>query len=57
MFIEPGSDPAAEAAQQRAVDQIVREGPRGALALAGLAAAIVVLIWILFYALVFVPRS
>jgi hypothetical protein len=40
-----------------AVDQIVRAGPRGAIALAGIATAIVVLIWFAFYLFVFVPRG
>ena len=39
------------------VDQIVRAGPRGAIALAGIATAIVVLIWFAFYLFVFVPRG
>jgi len=40
-----------------AVDAIVRAGPRGAIALAGLATLIVVLIWLAFYLFVFVPRA
>jgi hypothetical protein len=39
------------------VERIVSEGPSGAIALAGIATAIVVLIWVLFYLLVFIPRS
>ena len=39
------------------VNAILRSGARGALLLAGLATAIVVVIWIAFYALVFVPRA
>ncbi|MGR8030838.1 hypothetical protein ACU7M1_27685 [Burkholderia pseudomallei] len=40
-----------------AVDEIVRSGPRGALALAGTATAIVIALWFAFYFLVFLPRG
>jgi hypothetical protein len=40
-----------------AVERIVASGPRGALALAGIATLIVVAIWVAFYLLVFVPRG
>jgi hypothetical protein len=58
MIHEP-HDPAIETpeANQAAVDEIVRRGPRGALALAGTATLIVLAIWFLFYLLVFVPRD
>jgi hypothetical protein len=39
------------------VDEVVARGPRGALALAGIATFIVVAIWLAFYLLVFVPRG
>ena len=39
------------------VEAVLRGGARGAVALAGLATAIVVGIWLLFYLLVFVPRA
>lgn len=39
------------------VDTIVSEGPKGALTVAGIATALVVLMWVLFYALVFSPRA
>jgi hypothetical protein len=39
------------------VDDVVARGPRGALALAGIATFIVVAIWLAFYLLVFVPRG
>ncbi|HLH48315.1 MAG TPA: hypothetical protein VKV96_03150 [Roseiarcus sp.] len=50
---------AAESAQtdSDAVEAIVRSGPRGAVALAGLATLIVVLLWLAFYLFVFVPRA
>ena len=40
-----------------AVDGIVRSGARGAVALAGVATAIVIGLWIAFYLLVFLPRG
>jgi hypothetical protein len=49
---EPTPDPQAEA-----VEAIVAAGPRGAIAVAGIATAIVVALWFAFYLLVFMPRS
>lgn len=46
-----------EPASDEAVDAAIAGGPRGAVALAGVATAIVVVIWFLFYLLVFVPRA
>ena len=40
-----------------AVNAILRSGARGGLVLAGIATAIVVLLWFAFYLLVFVPRA
>ncbi|WP_027583222.1 hypothetical protein [Bradyrhizobium sp. Ai1a-2] len=39
------------------VDAIVRAGPGGAIAVAGIATAIVVALWFAFYLFVFLPRS
>lgn len=39
------------------VEGIVSSGPVGALTVAGIATAIVVLMWLLFYLLVFLPRG
>ena len=39
------------------VDAIVRAGPGGAVAVAGIATAIVIGLWLAFYLLVFLPRS
>ncbi|HJS86836.1 MAG TPA: hypothetical protein VJ779_15380 [Acetobacteraceae bacterium] len=50
-------DPALAAAQDKAADDIVLTGSRGAIALAGIATAIVAVIWFAFYLLVFVPRG
>jgi hypothetical protein len=39
------------------VDRIVRSGPLGAVAVAGIATAIVIALWFAFYFLVFLPRG
>jgi hypothetical protein len=52
---EPG--PRDVATADAAVDRIIRSGAAGAIALAGLATAIVVAIWFVFYLFVFVPRA
>ena len=39
------------------VEEIVRRGPSGAFALAGIAATIVVAIYFAFYLLVYLPRG
>jgi len=56
------SDPATgngdtRAQQDADVNAILRSGATGAVVLAGLATAIVVAIWFVFYLLVFVPRA
>ncbi|OXJ22037.1 hypothetical protein CFB82_40940 [Burkholderia sp. HI2714] len=43
--------------QHELVDEIVRRGPGGALALAGIAVAIVIGLWFAFYLIVFLPRG
>jgi hypothetical protein len=48
---------ATSEAESDAVDAIVRAGPRGAVAVAGIATAIVVALWFAFYWLVFLPRG
>jgi hypothetical protein len=40
-----------------AVDAVVARGARGAVTVAGIATAIVLLLWFAFYLLVFVPRA
>jgi hypothetical protein len=42
---------------QAEVDRIVAAGPRGAFVLAGIAAAIVVALYLLFYFVVYLPRG
>jgi hypothetical protein len=40
-----------------ALEPIVRTGARGALALAGIATAVVIAVWLAFYLFVFMPRT
>ena len=42
---------------EREVDEIVRRGPGGAFAVAGIATAIVVAIYFAFYFFVYLPRG
>lgn len=51
------SDDDASERQEAAVDAILRSGARGGVVLAGLATAVVVGIWFLFYLFVFLPRA
>ena len=39
------------------VEAVARGGPRGAIAVAGIATVIVLAIWLAFYLFVFVPQS
>jgi hypothetical protein len=39
------------------LDAVVERGPSGAIALAGIATAIVVALWFAFYLFVFIPRG
>jgi hypothetical protein len=43
--------------QTPSVETIVSAGPGGAIAVAGIATAIVVALWFAFYLMVFLPRS
>jgi hypothetical protein len=47
----------ASGSEEAAVEGIVRSGPSGAIAVAGIATAIVVALWFAFYLFVFLPRS
>jgi len=44
-------------AEDRQVDEIVAAGPSGAFAVAGVATAIVVAIYFIFYLVVYLPRG
>ncbi|WP_167758741.1 hypothetical protein [Zemynaea arenosa] len=56
MFQEPPVVASREELQQR-VDAVVAAGPKGAFAVAGVALAIVMACWVLFYVFVFVARG
>jgi len=56
-MINSSSSPDAPASQSDSVDAIVRAGPRGAVAVAGIATAIVIALWFAFYLFVFLPRA
>jgi hypothetical protein len=43
--------------EEQRLAQIVAEGPKGAIAVAGVAVAIVFAIWLWFYLFVFLPRG
>jgi hypothetical protein len=43
--------------EEERIDAIVRSGPGGAVAVAGIATAVVIALWIAFYLFVFLPRS
>jgi hypothetical protein len=49
--------PGSSRPEDEAVDAIVRSGPGGAIAVAGVATAVVVALWFAFYLFVFLPRS
>ena len=57
MINSPSTSTTGAESDSQAVDAIVQSGPRGAIAVAGIATAIVVLIWFGFYWLVFMPRA
>jgi hypothetical protein len=54
---ESTSGPRTDATEEERIDQIVRQGPRGALVLVAIATAIVVALWFAFYFFVFLPRG
>lgn len=59
MIVSPDapSSPEAEEARIAEIDGIVRSGPHGAIAVAGVATGIVIALWFAFYFLVFLPRG
>lgn len=56
-MINPEPDTTTDEERDEAVEAITRSGAQGAVALAGLATATVVGLWIAFYLLVFLPRG
>jgi hypothetical protein len=57
MINSPSPPAATSESEGDSVDAIVRSGPRGAVAVAGIATAIVIALWFAFYWLVFLPRG
>ena len=51
------SEPTSLEDEDRRVDEIVQRGPFGAFAVAGVATAIVVAMYFLFYVIVYLPRG
>lgn len=49
--------PDDQAAEDQRVDEIVGRGPSGAFAVAGIATAIVVALYFIFYFVVYLPRG
>jgi hypothetical protein len=53
----PNNDQTGLADEDKAVDDIVSRGPSGAFAVAGIATAIVVALYFIFYFIVYLPRG
>jgi hypothetical protein len=56
-MINSSSSEAVSQGDDAKVEEIVSSGPHGAIAVAGVATAIVIALWFAFYLLVFLPRS
>jgi hypothetical protein len=57
-MINSSTPPSSQSgSEDESVDAIVRSGPAGAIAVAGIATAIVIVLWFAFYLLIFLPRS
>jgi hypothetical protein len=56
MIVSQDAPPSSETEDAR-IDEIVRSGPRGAVAVAGIATAVVIALWFAFYFMVFLPRG
>jgi len=57
MINSPLTPSRADEARDADIEAIVESGPRGAIALAGIATFVVVAIWFGFYLFVFTPRA
>jgi hypothetical protein len=51
------ADPGADTVDEAALAEVMREVPKGAVALAGAAVALLAIAWVLIYLFVFVPRG
>jgi hypothetical protein len=56
-MINSSPQSSASVSEDESIDAIVRSGPAGAIAVAGIATAIVIALWFAFYLVVFLPRS
>ena len=56
-MINSSSPQPASSTEDEAVEAIVSSGPGGAIAVAGIATAVVIVLWFSFYLFVFLPRS
>jgi hypothetical protein len=56
MIVSQDSPSSTETEDAR-IDEIVQSGPKGAVAVAGIATAIVIALWFAFYFIVFLPRG
>ncbi len=54
---QPLTTPRVDDADEAQIERIVAAGPAGALALSGLAVALLLAIWFAFYFFVFLPRG
>ena len=57
MINSPLTPSRADEVRDADIEAIVESGPRGAIALAGIATFVVVAIWFAFYLFVFTPRA
>ena len=57
MLNSPPPPPAGAEPRDAEIEAIVASGPRGAIAVAGIATFLVVAMWFAFYLLVFTPRA
>ena len=57
MINSPLSPSGVEETRDADIEAILEDGPRGAIALAGIAILLVVAIWFAFYLFVFTPRA
>lgn len=55
--MEQASSEADGSAEHRKLNEILSQGPSGAFAIAGVATAVVVLIYLAFYIFVYLPRG
>ncbi|HEX8640998.1 MAG TPA: cytochrome c oxidase subunit 2A [Allosphingosinicella sp.] len=55
--LRPGHVPGAEGGEEAALEAALEEAPRGAVAVAGIAVALLLICWFAIYLFVFLPRG